>query len=187
MYRTMRIAEPFVKVHFALWLASKGANEITVSVDGAEPSPHTVFDVLKAHGYSHMPAPRSIAKWTGQYAAPGRRIVVVSRPGFDIQAVFPDGKRCVAECKGEPTPKAVQAGLDLTSFYTGLGQLIIALGSLDPMPEWKILALPKTQRLVQIADRASGNSLLRQLDIQIVLVDGNGGVKELGEPMQRLG
>jgi hypothetical protein len=35
----MRITEPFVKVTYALWLVSKGANNVRVSVDGAETSP----------------------------------------------------------------------------------------------------------------------------------------------------
>ena len=33
-------------------------------------------------------------------------ITVLSKPGIDIEAHFPDGKVLVAECKGEPTPSA---------------------------------------------------------------------------------
>lgn len=177
----MRITEPFIKVHLALWLVAKGASHITLSVDGAEPGPGIVTEVLKGHGYAHRPDARSIAKWTGEYTTAGRRVIVVSRPGLDVDATLPDGTRCVAECKGEPTPKAVEAGLDLTGFYTGLGQLIIALGNLDPLPDLKILALARTQRLAHIAARASANKLLRQLNIRIVLVDGNGAVSEIAE------
>jgi len=128
----MRITEPFIKTHLALWLVSRGARNITLSVDGAEPSPEIVADVLKGHGYSHQPAPRSIAKWTGEYVASSARIVVVSRPGFDVDATFRDGRRCVAECKGEPTPSGVKAGLDLTAFYTGLGSsLLLSVASIQ--------------------------------------------------------
>lgn len=36
-----RIEEPFLKGHLALWLAARGAAEVRVSVDGAEPNPDT--------------------------------------------------------------------------------------------------------------------------------------------------
>jgi len=35
----MRVTEPFVKISYVLWLVTKGANNIRVSVDSAEPEP----------------------------------------------------------------------------------------------------------------------------------------------------
>jgi hypothetical protein len=111
-----RVTEPLVKAHLALWLTGKGAKEITVSVDGAEPNPISIRDILTNAGYEHRHDPKSSARWTGQYANVDQRVItVVSRPGFDVDTFLPDGRRCVAECKGEPTPSGIKAGFDLTN------------------------------------------------------------------------
>jgi hypothetical protein len=175
----MRIEEPFVKAHLALWLAAKGAERVTVSVDGAESNPSQIRKILIEAGFSHHRDPRSSAQWTGRYSNSRTEIVVVSKPGLDLDAMLPLGQRFVAECKGEPTEKGARSGTDLTSFYTVLGQLIMMLGTLIPAPHGKILALPSRARFNEIAQRASGNQLIRSIGISLVLIDEDGKVAEV--------
>jgi hypothetical protein len=85
----------------------------------------------------------------------------------------------VAECKGEPTPKGVESGSDLTNFYTAVGQLIMTLGTQTRIPDWKILAIPARPRFVAIAGKAKENRLLQRIGISLVLVDEGGKVVEV--------
>jgi hypothetical protein len=85
----------------------------------------------------------------------------------------------VAECKGEPTPKGVKSGTDLTSFYTALGQLIMTLGTQSPTPDWKILAIPARPRFLAIVGKAKDNRLLQRIGVSLVLVDEGGKVAEV--------
>lgn len=174
----MRIEEPFVKAQFALWLASRGALVIRVSVDGAEPHPGTIQRVLSEAGYSHAHAKGSVVPWTGQYVRDGGvRIDVVSMPGVDVCAEMSDGERWVAECKGEPTAAGMRAGADRTALYTGLGQLIMTAGAMQKGPQRMLLVVPVTSRV--LADQASKNPYLRGLQISVVTVDAGGIVTEV--------
>jgi len=167
----MRIIEPFVKAHLALRLASRGAASITVSVDGAEPNPIVVRQILTMAGYTRTPLERSRAEWTGKYkAVSGAEILVNSRPGIDVSASLPNGQACVAECKGEPTAKGIKSGMDLTSFYTCVGQLILRRGG------EKILAVPKGTRFTTMALRHK--TALRSSNIKVVLIDEAGHLEE---------
>jgi hypothetical protein len=175
-----RIAEPLVKAHLALWLIERGAQELTVSVDGQEPDREAIQRVLGQAGYrlewSRGPA------WTGKYDAPGRPpIEVVSRPGPDVRAVFPGDVSLVAECKGEQTAAGVKAGTDLTAFYTALGQLIVTAGEASPRPDRLLLVVPDTPRVHQFAERAARNPLVRSLRISVVAIDAAGTVTSFAD------
>lgn len=170
-----RVTEPTVKAHVALWLANRGATELVISVDGAEPNPTTVVDILEVAGYSRHAAAKD-PSWTGIYTATNQQdIRVTSLAGPDIQAAMPGGTRLVGECKGQPTESGVKAGLDLTGFYTALGQLIVAAGGVSPLPEFLLLGFPRTKRFEGFAQKLVGNELLTDRGLEIVLVD-NGGV-----------
>lgn len=51
----MRVEEPFLKTHLALWCVSKGAREITLSVDGGENHPEAILELLTEAGYGRTP------------------------------------------------------------------------------------------------------------------------------------
>ena len=102
----MRIEEPFLKAHYVLWLVDQGAEDVTLSVDGAEPYPEQVAEILGGRGYSRSRLPGSTVTWTGRFMRAGKaQILVVSRPGLDVEATLPEGGLLAAECKGEPTAK----------------------------------------------------------------------------------
>jgi hypothetical protein len=176
----MRIEEPFLKGHLALWLVAKGATSIRVSIDGAEPHPEAIRRILMDAGYSHMPSRQSKAPWTGRYEAAGRpAITVVSLPGVDIDAEFAASGHWVVECKGEPTPAGLRSGQDRTAFYSGLGQLIMTAGAMSPVPSRSILAIPNTQRLCALAAVASYNPYVQRLSVSFLTVDAVGQVVEV--------
>ena len=172
---TKRIKEPFLKACVALWLGERGAKEIQVSVDGAEPDPDEFRRTLEEAGFTKEPRKGSTVQWTGTYRNDqGIEITTVSMPGLDIEATFPDGKRFVAEAKGEPTPKGVKAGSDLTALYTCLGQLVFCLR--EPLPDEMVLCLPATERMEGYVRKMLNNPLIKQLGIGIVLVSSEGKV-----------
>lgn len=174
-----RISEPFLKAHLALWLAGRGATGIVLSVDGAEPLPGDVPEVLTASGYVRQPQASGPA-WTGVFRAAGTDdIAVVSRPGADIVARLSDGRRLIGECKGESTPSGVRSGLDRTSVYTALGQLIYTAGGHEPLPDVLLLALPRTTRCEGFATTLARNPLLADWQMEVVLVDHTGTVSLL--------
>ena len=172
----MRITEPFVKVYYVLWLVSQGANIIEVSVDGAEPQPEIVAQILKLKGYQYQPLKDSTRAWTGKFLKSGVEVTVLSKPGIDIKAYFPDGTILKAECKGEPTPSGVKSGLDLTNFYTALGQLIMTADNEIGSSLSLALVMPETSRLRDIITRCSKNSRFKQLGIWLVLVGESGKI-----------
>lgn len=174
-----RIVEPFVKVSYALWIVNKGAVSVRISVDGAEPNPEQVAEILISRGYVREPLATSNVSWTGRFSLQGKvEVVVSSQPGVDISATFQNEKVLVAECKGEPTPKAVKSGSDRTDFYTAVGQLIITSGNLQPKPQCKVVVLADTNRLRGLASDAAQNTLLRQIGVSFALVDRLGNVSE---------
>jgi hypothetical protein len=62
-----RVPEPFIKLYYALWLASKGAKVIHVSVDGAEPEHEIIARTLEIKGYKRQPLSGSKVNWTGVF------------------------------------------------------------------------------------------------------------------------
>jgi len=171
-----RISEPFLKAHLALWLVKRGATSIVVSVDGAEPQPVDVPEVLAAAGHTRQ-SQTTRPDWTGVFQSTGAHdIRVVSRPGVDIDATLPDGRRLVGECKGEVTPTGVRSGLDRTAVYTALGQLIYTAGAHDPLPDILLLALPRTARCEGFATTLTHNPLLADWNLEVVLVNHAGTV-----------
>jgi hypothetical protein len=175
----LRITEPFIKLSYALWLVDKGARVIRVSVDGAEPEHEIVAKTLESKGYKREPISGSKVNWTGLFSKEGVEIIVISHSGIDIEAHFPDGKIIVAECKGEPTPSGVKSGLDLTAFYTALGQLIITADGEGKLPSHLLLVLPDNTRLRDIAVRATKNARFKKSDIGLALVDESGQITEI--------
>jgi len=165
-----RISESFVKVSYALWVVDKGAVSVTVSVDGAERNPELVADTLISRGYTREPL-LSLHRKT--------EIVVISQPGPDISAYFPDKSMLVAECKGEPTPSAVRSGSDRTAFYTAVGQLIITTGSLQYLPQQLVVVMADTKRLRALVSDTAHNGLLRQLGLSFALVNRSGEISEI--------
>lgn len=169
-----RIEEPFIKAHLAMGLVARGARTLRISIDGKEHHPGNFRQILMTAGYSHKPDPMSKASWTGVYRKDQTQILVVSKPGADLAATFDDGRRFMAECKGEATERGVRSGGDLTAFYNALGQLVRHTGEISPPPDEKALVIPDTDRLRQIARSISQNSLVRHLKIAIILVDSHG-------------
>ncbi len=148
-----------MKAHIALWLANRGATDLVISVDGAEPNPADVVDILKGAGYSRHAPPKS-PSWTGIYTTANHRdIRVTSQAGPDVRAAMPSGTRLLGECKGQPTASGVKAGLDLTGFYTALGQLIVAAGDeqADALKTWaKRGNHPPSKNRLGMRDRRHG-------------------------------
>lgn len=175
----MRITEPFVKISYVLWLVAKGANNIRVSVDGFEPEHEIVAQTLESKGYRRQPLKRSRVDWTGEFSREGVDITVLSRPGIDIEAHFPDGRVIVAECKGEPTPGGVKSGLDLTSLYTALGQLIITTDDEGKSPAILVLVVPSTPRLKARIIRTAQNTRIKKLGVGLTLIEESGKVTEI--------
>lgn len=175
----MRITEPFVKISYVLWLVGKGATDIFVSVDGAEPEHEIVAQRLESKGYRRQPLIGSRVNWTGHFSTEGVDVTVASRPGIDIKAHFPNGEVLAAECKGDPTPKGVKSGTDLTAFYTALGQLIITADDEGKSPPNLVLVVPDTPRLRNIVIRASQNTRLTKLGVGLALVAESGKVTEI--------
>jgi len=175
----LRIIEPFVKVSYALWLVSKGANNIIVSVDGAEPEPETVARRLGSKGYRREPLKGSRVEWTGVFSKGEVQITVISHSGIDIKAYFPNERLIVAECKGEPTPKGIKSGLDLTALYTALGQLIITADDEGKSPSRLVLVMPAISRLIARATKTAQNTRFKKLDIGLSLVDEFSNITEI--------
>lgn len=175
----MRVTEPFVKISYVLWLVGKGATNILVSVDGAEPEHEIVARTLESKAYRRQALKGSKVDWTGHFLTEGVDITVSSRPGIDIEAHFPNGEVLAAECKGEPTPAGVRSGTDLTAFYTALGQLIITADDEGKSPPILVLVVPDTPRLRDIVTRAAQNTRLKKLSIGLALVDESGKVTEI--------
>lgn len=178
--KTGRIVEPFVKVSYALWIVNKGAVSVNISVDGAEPDPEQVAEILMSKGYVREPLSTSNVSWTGHFTLRGKaEIIVSSQPGVDISATFQNKGLLVAECKGEPTPKAVRSGLDRTAFfYAAVGQLIITSGNLQTKPQRRVVVLADTDRLRALANDAAQNTMLKQIGLSFALVDKSGNVRE---------
>jgi hypothetical protein len=171
-----RIEEPFIKAHLALGLVARGARTLRISIDGKEHRPENFRQILIRAGYSHEHDPRSKAIWTGVYGKDQAQILVVSKPGADLDATFDDGRRFMAECKGEVTRSGIRSGGDLTAFYNALGQLVRHTGETLPPPDERALVVPNTDRLRQIARSISQNSLVRHLKIAIILMDAHGNI-----------
>jgi hypothetical protein len=172
----MRIHEPWLKAHLALWLVKRGAEDLVVSIDGNEREPAAVRGVFGDAGYAREPVTEKLA-WTGVYTHDTQgSITVVSSPGADVLGTLPDKKRLVAECKGQPTPAGVKSGTDLTAFYQGLGQLIFVAGAMSATPDEMLFAVPKTPRFEKFVGIASGNRLVLQAGLRFALVDGAGDV-----------
>jgi len=170
-WKPLRIEEPFLKGQLALWLPARGAVQVRVSVDGAEPNPDTIRQLLSTAGYLKTSIAKSRPIWTGLYARDQTEITVVSRPGIDIEAALGDGTIFVAECKGEATQSGIRAGTDLTSLYTALGQLIRRAGEMSTLPQEKALVIPDTGRLRRIAREIARNQFIQLLGIALLLVD----------------
>ncbi|MFC1987758.1 hypothetical protein ACFLVH_04365 [Chloroflexota bacterium] len=175
----MRINEPYVKISYILWLVAKGVNNIRVSVDGTEPEHQIVAQTLESKAYRRQPLKGSKVNWTGLFTKEAVDVTVLSQPGIDIEAQFPDGKVLLAECKGEPTPKGVKSGTDLTAFYSALGQLIIIADDEGKSPLNLVLVVPDTPRLRDIVIRAAQNTRLKKLGVGLALVDESGKVTEI--------
>ena len=176
----MRITEPFVKVHYVLWLVGKGANKILVSVDGAKPNHEIVAQTLEREGYNRQPLIDSKVNWTGHFTKAEVTITVFSRPGIDIKAYFTNGELLLAECKGEPTASGIKSGQDLTALYTALGQLILTVNN-EAKSEHLNLALvvPDSTRLKDKLALTGRNTRLKQMRIGLALVDESGKIKEI--------
>ena len=173
----MRIVEPFVKAHLALWLVARGGENIEVSVDGAEPHPGMVCEILTRAGFVRTPNKNSVAEWTGRYKSPSGAVVLVeSKPGADVKAILPPNRHFLAECKGELTEKGTRAGNDKTAFYTGLGQLLVIAGQSERSPDVIALGLPHMPRFAEMAKQASTNKLLKELKVTVLLVNAQGQV-----------
>lgn len=173
------MVEPRVKAYLALWLIGRGAREVAVSVDGAEPSPDRVREMLIAAGCVREAMSRSAVGWTGRYTATeGATISVVSRPGIDVMATFEGGTRWLIECKGEPTASGFKSGQDRTLFYTALGQLLMTAGLSHA--DHKLVAVPESVRLRLLAKEAVDHPILRTLGVGVLLVRSDGAVEEVG-------
>ncbi len=175
----MRVTEPFVKVSYVLWLVANGANNIRVSVDGAEPEHKIIAQTLELKAYRRQSLTGSKVDWTGRFSREAVDITVLSKPGIDIEAHFPDGKVLFVECKGEATPSGVKSGLDLTAFYTALGQLIITADDEGKSPLKLVLVVPDTPRLRDRVIRSAQNSRIKKLSVGLALVDESGKVTEI--------
>jgi hypothetical protein len=175
-----RIVEPFVKVSYSMWIIDKGAISVNISVDGAEPNPEQVAEILVSKGYVREPLATSNVSWTGRFSLRGKVEVIVSgQPGVDIAATFENKRLLVAECKGELTPTAIRSGLDRTAFYTAIGQLIIICGNLPAPPQQKVIVLADTDRFRALARYAVQNNTLKQIGLSFALVDLAGNVSEV--------
>jgi hypothetical protein len=172
----MRISEPFVKVSLALWLVDRGATQVRVSIDGAEIHPDQVRRILQSRRYSHQTVRRSRVKWTGEFVRDEARITVVSRPGVDVTAVFPNGSKFIAECKGEPSQSGVEAGAELTSLYNALGQLVRHSGEITSAVKELGLVAADTERMRKLTRELRQNPAVAALHISILLVNAEGRV-----------
>ena len=176
----MRITEPFVKVHYVLWLVGKGANKILVSVDGAEPNHEMVAQTLEREGYNRQPLIHSKVDWTGVFTKAEVTITVFSNPGIDIKAHFTNGELLLAECKGEPTASGIKSGQDLTALYAALGQFILTANDEAKNERLNLaLVVPDSTRLKEKLALTGKNTRLKKLGIGLALVDESGKVKEI--------
>ena len=94
-------------------------------------------------------------------------------------AELPGRGLILVECKGEPTPKGVSAGGDITAFHTGLGQLIVAAGRSSQPTAVNLLGVPDTVRLRGLATEVAENPLLAPLGVKIALVTYSGDLTVL--------
>lgn len=179
----VRASELLVKAHLALWLVNRNAQDVRVSVGGAEPSPGAVRNALERERLVHTPIRWQRASWTGIYTrlTDGVQVTVTSEPGPDAEAGLPDGQRFMAECKGEPTLKGLKAGYDLTAFYTAIGQLLMTVGGQKSPPERLAVVVPNTPRILGFAGAAVRNPLLQRTGLTVLLVDHLGTVTEVGK------
>jgi hypothetical protein len=171
-----RITEPFVKGRFALWLADHGAVEIDVSVDGAESDADEIRRMLAEGGFDFEPSIRTRTSYAGIYRRAGQIVKVSPQPGADIIAMMSDGRRLLAEAKGERTVAGVRSGTDWSGFCEVLGQLLMAVGKVETTADVAALLLPKTPRVTGFAKEASCNRLLKRIPVVIALVDHVGRV-----------
>lgn len=96
-----------------------------------------------------------------------------------MEAIYPQNRHFLAECKGELTPKGTRAGKNKTAFYTGLGQLLVIAGQLEHTPEVIALALPDIPRFAEMAKQVLTNKLLKELQVSVLLVNAQGHVTAL--------
>jgi hypothetical protein len=87
-----------------------------------------------------------------------------------------DGRRLLAEAKGERTVAGVRSGTDWSGFCEVVGQLLMAVGKVEPAADVAALLLPKTPRVTGFAKEASRNRFLERIPIVIALVDHEGRV-----------
>jgi hypothetical protein len=176
----MRITEPFIKISYVLWLLDKGAQNIRISVDGTEPEHQIIAQTLALKGFHREPLSGSKVDWTGKFSKKEVEIIIISKPGIDIEAHFPNEKVLLAECKGEPTSSATRSGQDLRALYTALGQLIITANSEEEsVPLNLALVLPYSIRLKEILTRTARNTRLIKLGIGLAIIDKSGKVSEI--------
>lgn len=171
-----RINEPFIKARLALWLVERGVTAIRVSIDGAEVRPEQFKQILEVAGYSHIAASKSRVNWTGTYTRGGTQITVVSRPGLDLHASFPNGFQFIAECKGEPTPSGIQSGADLDGLYKAFGQLTRYAGEVAHPPDEKALVMADTIRMRVLAQSFKQNPAVKAWGVSILLVNVSGEI-----------
>jgi DNA-binding beta-propeller fold protein YncE len=175
-----RITEPFVKGRFSLLLIDMGAVEVTVSVDGQEVDADEIRRLFLDAGFNFVAKIGTRSPYVGVYRRGGVTVGVGAGPGPDVIAVFPDGRRLYAECKGERTAAGIRAGTDWAGFCEVLGQLLMAVGDLEQPADFAVLVLPNTPRVVGFAERAVRNRFSSQIPVIHVVVHHDGRVDFVG-------
>jgi len=174
-------AEVSLLLAFHLIREGLAQTDVSVALDGAQVrigNQHH-FDVhafMSQHGWHHtQPGER----WQGRYLTAGKEqaIEIHSSPGLgDVTTLLADRRPLVVEAKkGSLSPSKSSAEYKL--IREALGQLL----TLEEVPANAVLviAVPRGERFVKLAERWRRAPLIVRTGIQIVTVDVDGSVHGL--------
>jgi hypothetical protein len=183
-----RMPEAEVSLRVAIWLAERGwaRERIEIAIDGAEVrTGHTVhFDPAEFLRVAGWVAGMTSAEWRGIYRRPElpTTLQLHSNPGKgDVVALLTSGRILRAECKKGPMLRS-PSSQEYRLIREALGQLLTVKEVNDK--DILAVAVPHTQKFIELASRWREAPLIKRLSIRILTVDRNGNV--YGFPEERV-
>jgi hypothetical protein len=171
--------EAEVSLRLAFWLARHLTDKtISVAIDGAQiRTGSTVhFDIARFLALAHWTSAESTDSWRGAYRKSGvsSTLEVHSRPGTgDVVTELNSGPTLRAECKKGPLSRS-KSSREYPLIREALGQLL-TVSEVGP-GDILAVAVPHSQKFVELAARWRHAPLVARFGIRILTVDRSGNV-----------
>ena len=173
-------AEVSLRLAFHLLSLPGAENKVEVAIDGAQIRVHgdEVFPISPFLFNTGWRQVKQIGKndWQGWYERSGQQLWIHSRSGVGDVVARVGTKWVKAECKGGPLVKQ-PGSKEYPRLRGALGQ-VITVEQVD-VDDVLAVAVPRTLKFRQLADKWRKAPLIRKAEIQILLVGRDGMVEGL--------